>query len=332
MKAASMKAWQVPRNGEPEDVLELTEAPLPQAGPGQLLVRVLAAAANFPDVLMVAGTYQVRPPLPFTPGVELCGEVVEAGPGVTGFAAGDRVLGGVALPHGAFAEYALMNAAHAFPVPAGLDDAEAAPFRITYQTGWFGLHRRAGLKAGETLLVHAAAGGVGSGAVQLGKAAGARVIGVVGGPEKAAVARELGADVVIDRHAEDFVAVVKEVTGGKGADVVYDSVGGEAFQKSTKCIAFEGRIIIVGFASGTIPSAALNHALVKNYSILGLHWGLYERMDPAAIPACHAELTRLVDAGLIRTLIGERLTLADVPDGLRRLGAGTTIGRLVFQP
>ncbi|HEY6788885.1 MAG TPA: NADPH:quinone oxidoreductase family protein [Trebonia sp.] len=327
-----MKAWQVPRNGEPEDVLELTEVPRPRAAPGQLLVRVLAAAANFPDVLMVQGTYQVRPPLPFTPGVELCGEVVEAGPGVTGFAAGDRVLGGVALPHGAFAEYALMNAAHAFPVPAGLDDGEAAPFRITYQTGWFGLHRRAGLKAGETLLVHAAAGGVGSGAVQLGKAAGARVIGVVGGPEKVAVARELGADVVIDRHAEDFVAVVKEVTGGKGADVVYDSVGGEAFQKSTKCIAFEGRIVIVGFASGTIPSAALNHALVKNYSILGLHWGLYERMDPAAIPACHAELARLVDAGLIRTLIGERLTLADVPDGLRRLGAGTTIGRLVFQP
>ncbi|MCW2930859.1 MAG: Alcohol dehydrogenase zinc-binding domain protein [Actinomycetia bacterium] len=327
-----MKAWQVPQNGEPEDVLELTEAPLPQAGPGQLLVRVLAAAANFPDVLMVQGTYQVRPPLPFTPGVELCGEVVEVGHGVTGFAAGDRVLGGVALPHGAFAEYALMSAAHAFSAPARLDDAEAAPFRITYQTGWFGLHRRAGLKAGETLLVHAAAGGVGSGAVQLGKAAGARVIGVVGGPEKAAVARELGADVVIDRHAEDFVAVVKEVTGGKGADVVYDSVGGEAFQKSTKCIAFEGRIVIVGFASGTIPSAALNHALVKNYSILGLHWGLYERMDPAAIPACHAELARLVDAGLIRTLVGERLTLADVPDGLRRLGAGTTIGRLVFQP
>jgi NADPH:quinone reductase len=327
-----MKAWQVSRNGEPEDVLELTEAPRPQAGPGQLLVRVLAAAANFPDVLMVQGTYQVRPPLPFTPGVELCGEVIEAGPGVTGFAAGDRVIGGAVLPHGAFAEYALMNAALTVPAPERLDDAEAAPFHMTYQTGWFGLHRRAGLKAGETLLVHAAAGGVGSGAVQLGKAAGARVIGVVGGPEKAAVARELGADVVIDRHAEDIVAVVKEVTGGKGADVVYDPVGGEAFQKSIKCIAFEGRIVIVGFASGTIPSAALNHALVKNYSILGLHWGLYQRMEPSAIPPCHAELTRLVDAGLIRTLVSERLTLADVPDGLRRLAAGTTTGRIVFQP
>ena len=327
-----MKAWQVSRNGEPEDVLELAEVAIPQPGPGQLLVRVRAAAANFPDLLMCRGAYQVRPPLPFTPGVELCGEVIEAGPDVPGFAPGDRVIGGAVLPQGAFAEYALMNAELTVPAPDGLDDAEAAPFHMTYQTGWFGLHRRAGLRAGETLLVHAAAGGVGSGAVQLGKAAGARVIGVVGGPEKAAVARSLGCDVVIDRNSEDFVAVVKEVTGGRGADVVYDPVGGEAFRKSTKCIAFEGRILVVGFASGDIPQAATNHALVKNYSIVGLHWGLYQRVEPAAIPACHAELTKLVDAGLIRTLVSERLTLADVPDGLRRLGAGTTIGRITFEP
>jgi NADPH:quinone reductase len=327
-----VKAWQLSRYGEPREVLELAEVPQPSPGPGQLLVRVLAAAANFPDALLCLGTYQVRPPLPFTPGVELCGEVVAAGQDVTGFAAGDRVIGGAVLPHGAFAEYALMDAAGALPAPPGLDDAEAAPFHITYQTGWFGLHRRARLAPGETLLVHAAAGGVGSGAVQLGKAAGARVIGVAGGPEKAAVARELGADVVVDRHSEDFVAVVKEVTGGLGADVVYDPVGGDAFRKSTKCIAFEGRILVVGFASGDIPSAALNHALVKNYSIVGLHWGLYQQRDPGAIVECHAELTRLVAAGAIRPLISERLTLADVPDGLRRLAAGATIGRVVFLP
>jgi NADPH2:quinone reductase len=136
----------------------------------------------------------------------------------------------------------------------------------------------------------------------------------------------------VDRYEEDFVTVVKEVTNGRGADVVYDPVGGEAFQKSTKCIAFEGRILIVGFASGVIPSAALNHALVKNYSIVGLHWGLYERLDPESVRDCHAELARLAAAGLIRPLITERLPLADVPDGLRRLGAGTTAGRLVFQP
>ena len=327
-----MKAWQITRNGDPVDVLELAEVSTPTPGPGQLLVRVLAAVANFPDVLMCQGTYQVRPPLPFTPGAELCGEVVQPGPEAPGFAPGDRVIGPAALPHGGYAEYALMPAASVMPAPAALDDAEAAPFHMTYQTGWFGLHRRAGLQAGETLLVHAAAGGVGSGAVQLGKAAGARVIGVVGGPEKAAVARELGCDVVVDRYSEDFVAVVKDVTNGHGADVVYDSVGGDAFRRSTKCIAFEGRIVIVGFASGDIPSAALNHALVKNYSILGLHWGLYVRLRPDLVQTVHGELTRLADAGAIRTLVSERLTLSDVPDGLRRLAAGTTTGKLVFIP
>ena len=327
-----MKAWQLSRYGEPEDVLELAEVPRPEPGPGQLMVRLLAAVANFPDVLLCRGTYQVRPALPFTPGLELCGEVVAAGPDVVGFAPGERVIGAAAFPSGAFAEYALMDAGRAFSAPEGLDDAEAAPFLVTYQTGWFGLHRKARLKAGETLLVHAAAGGVGSGAVQLGKAAGARVIGVVGGAEKARLARELGADVVVDRHEEDFVAVVKEVTHGKGANVVYDPVGGESFYKSTKCIAFEGRIVVVGFASGEIPRAALNHALVKNYDILGLHWGLYERLDPALIRACQAELTKLVDAGQLKPLITERLPMTQVPDALRRLGAGGTTGRVVFLP
>jgi len=332
VNAGPMKAWQVSTYGQPQDVLELVEVDRPQPGPGQLLVRVLAAAGNFPDALLCQGTYQVKPPLPFTPGVELCGEVVAAGEGADGVTTGDRVIGTAILPHGAFAEYALMRAGAAFSVPGDLDDAEAAPFHITYQTGWFGLHRRAGLKAGETLLIHAAAGGVGSAAIQLGKAVGARVIGVVAGPAKAAVATELGADVVIDRLAEDFVAVVKDVTGGRGADVIYDPVGGDAFRKSTKCVAFEGRILVVGFASGDIPQAALNHALVKNYSILGLHWGLYERVEPSSIGRCHAELTTMAEAGLIRPLISERLTLADVPDGVRRLAAGATTGRIVFLP
>ena len=324
-----MRAWQVERMGEPRDVLTLTEVPDPEPGPGQVLVRVLGAAANFPDVLMCRGGYQVRPPLPYTPGIELCGEVVAAGPGVVGVAAGDRVIGGPAMPYGAFAELALMNADAALPAPAGLDDAEAAAFFITYQTGWFGLHRRAQLAAGETLLVQAAAGGVGSGAVQLGKAAGARVIGVVGGERKAEVARSLGADVVIDRRSQDFVSVVKDVTGGRGADVVYDSVGGEAYTRSTKCVAFEGRILVVGFASGEIPSAALNHALIKNYSIVGLHWGLYQTKEPQAIRDAHAQLTKLVADGAIRPLVGERLGLAEVASGLQRLADGDTVGRIV---
>lgn len=327
-----MKAWQLMRHGEPEDALERTEVPRPVPGPGQILVRVLAAAANFPDVLLCRGSYQVRVPLPCTLGVELCGEVAATGPGVTGLCPGDRVLGDTALPHGAFAEYALMDATAAMPAPAVLDDAEAAPFYISYQTGWLGLHRRARLAAGETLLVHAAAGGVGSAAVQLGKAAGARVIGVAGGPQKAALARELGADVVIDRHREDFVAVVKDVTSGRGADVVFDPVGGETFTRSTKCVAFEGRILVIGFASGHIPAAALNHALVKNYSILGLQGRTYRDLEIDAIRENHAELTKLAAAGLIRPLISERLPMASVPDGLRRLAAGSTAGRLVFLP
>src|SRR6202012_648777 len=187
---------------------------------------------------------------------------------------------------------------------------EAAPFLLTYQTGWFGLHRKARLAAGETLLVHPAAGGVGSGGGQLGKAAGARAIGVVGGPGKARLAARLGADVVVDRYQDDFVAVVKEVTGGRGANVVYDPVGGEAFRKSTKCIAFEGRIVVVGFASGDIPLAPLKHALVKNYSILGLHWGLYEQRDPALVADCQAEPSRLPRAGPLQSLVHCGLPLA----------------------
>jgi len=291
-------------------------------------VRVRAAAANFPDVLLCRGLYQIRPELPFTPGVELCGDVVAVGQGVDPARVGERVLGTAVLPHGGFAEYAVMDAA--LPAPDSLDDAQAAGLHIGYQTGWFGLHRRAALQPGETLLVHAAAGGVGSAAVQLGKAAGARVIGVVGGPAKAEVARELGADIVVDRHAEDFVAVVKDATGGRGADVIYDPVGGDTYQRSTKCVAFEGRILVVGFAGGEIQSAALNHALVKNYAILGLHWGLYNQMDPGAVRACHAELTRLADAGVVRPLVSERVPLEDVPDALQRLGDGTTVGRVAY--
>ncbi len=327
-----MRAWQVHQLGAPRAALRLAEVPEPEPGPGQVLVRVLGAAANFPDVLMCQGAYQVRPPLPFTPGVELCGEVVTAGPGVTGVTVGDRVIGGSALPSGGFAELALMNSGSVLPAPDGLDDAEAAAFFITYQTGWFGLHRRARLAAGETLLVQAAAGGVGSGAIQLGKAAGARVIGVVGGQRKAEVARALGADVVVDRRSQDFVQVVKEVTDGRGADVVYDSVGGEAYTRSTKCIAFEGRILVVGFASGQIPSAALNHALIKNYSIVGLHWGLYQTKEPQAIVDCHRQLTKLVADGAIRPLVSERLGLEEVPDALDMLARGDTVGRIVFTP
>jgi NADPH2:quinone reductase len=325
-----VQAWQVYRNAEPVDALRLAEVPVPEPRTGQVLVRVAAAALNFPDVLLCRGQYQIRPPLPFTPGLELCGEVLALGAGVTGVAVGDRVVGNPALPGGSFAEFALMDAGDVFPAPAALDDVAVAALHIAYQTAWFALHRRARIAAGETLLVHAAAGGVGSAAVQLGKAAGARVIAVVGGPAKAAAAEKLGADLVIDRRAADFVAEVREATHGRGADVIFDPVGGEAYTGSTKCVAFEGRIVVVGFAGGTVPAPALNHALVKNYSIVGLHWGLYRQKDPALIAAAHAELTALAAAGVVAPLIGGRLSLGEVPDGLARLGSGETTGRLVL--
>ncbi|MFG1807227.1 NADPH:quinone oxidoreductase family protein [Streptomyces sp. NPDC049040] len=327
-----MKAWRVHHIGEPREAMRLDEVPTPEPGPGQVLLRVRAAAVNFPDAMLCRGEYQVRPPLPFTPGVEMCGEVAALGPGVTGPGTGARVISSAALPGGAFAEYALVPAAGVLPAPEALDDAEAAALHIAYQTGWFGLHRRAGLRPGETLLVHAAAGGVGSAAVQLGKAAGATVIGVVGGPDKARAARELGADIVVDRHAEDFVAVVKEATAGRGADVVYDPVGGDSYTRSTKCIAFEGRIVVVGFAGGTVPAPGLNHALVKNYSILGLHWGLYAVRDPEAVRHAHDELTRLASTGPVRPLVSARLPLAEAADAVARVSEGLTTGRLVVLP
>ncbi|MFJ1576286.1 NADPH:quinone oxidoreductase family protein [Streptomyces sp. NPDC088182] len=317
-----MQAWRVHRNGEPGEVMRLEEVKRPVPGEGQVPLLVRAANINFPDALLCRGQYQVTPPLPFTPGVEICGETAD----------GRRVIATPALPHGGLAEYVVADAAALLPAPEALDDAEAAALHVGYQTGWFGLHRRARLQPGETLLVHAAAGGVGSAAVQLGKAAGATVIGVVGGREKARVARELGCDLVIDRRTDDLVGAVKEATGGRGADVVYDPVGGDAFTKSTKCVAFEGRIVVVGFASGAISTAALNHALVKNYSILGLHWGLYNTKDPAAVAGCHQELTALAARGAIKPLISERVPMKDAADAVQRVADGITTGRVVVLP
>ncbi|MEE1802167.1 NADPH:quinone oxidoreductase family protein [Streptomyces sp. NPDC101062] len=317
-----MLAWRVHRNGEPAEVMRLEEVEPPVPGAGQVRLRVRAANINFPDALLCRGQYQVRPPLPFTPGVEICGETED----------GRRVIATPELPNGGLAQYVVADEAALLPAPDTLDDAEAAALHIGYQTGWFALHRRAAIRPGETLLVHAAAGGVGSAAVQLGKAAGATVIGVAGGRNKTAVAREMGCDVVIDRRTDDIVAAVKEATGGRGADVVYDPVGGDAYTASARSVAFEGRIVVVGFASGTIPSPALNHALVKNYSIMGLHWGLYHSKDPSAVTRCHQELTALAARGAIRPLISERVTMKDGADAVQRVADGTTTGRIVVLP
>src|SRR5919202_2803920 len=316
-----MRAWRVHSLGDPADVLSLDEVEQPVPADGQLLVRVRAAGLNFPDVLMARGLYQERPPLPFVPGVELCGEVVGTG---------QRVLGSPAGGPGAFAEYAVMDAAAAFPVPDGMSDEQAASLYLTYQTGWVGLHRRAALQPGEWLLVHAGAGGVGSAAIQLGKAAGARVIATAGGPRKTEVCRSLGADHVIDYTAQDFVPLVKELTGGHGADVVYDPVGGDVFDKSRKVIAFEGRLVVVGFTSGRIPEAPANHVLVKNYSVVGLHWGAYRHHDPALFGMVHEELTRLYEEGYVDPLVSQVLPLDQAHKALHALTDRSTVGKIVL--
>jgi NADPH2:quinone reductase len=321
-----MRAWQIERLGKPIDVMRLVELDVPSVGPDEVLVRARAIAINFPDALLARGEYQVKPELPFSPGLELCGEVTEVGANVTHLAVGDRVIGSKI---GVMAEYATFPAALVFRAPASLSDEEASALYIGHQTGYFGLHRRAKLQEGETLLVHAAAGGVGTAAVQLGKAAGARVIGVVGSAAKAGIARQAGADHVIDRSADDFVTVVNELTGGRGADVIYDPVGGDVFERSTKCIAFEGRIVVVGFASGAIGVAKANHALVKNYGILGLHWGLYATKAPELVADAHRELTRLADSGAVRPIIGRILPFDQAPAAIQEVASGTSVGRLV---
>lgn len=322
----SMRAWLIESLGEPVDVMHLGEVDVPQIARGEVLIKASAIAINFPDALLARGEYQVKPELPFTPGLELCGEIVEIGADVSHLELGQRV---VAASIGALREYVAIDASLVFAAPSSLSDEEAAALYIGYQTGWFGLHRRARLQPGETLLVHAAAGGVGTAAVQLGKAAGATVIGVVGSQEKIGVAKAAGADLVIDRSREDFVAVVNEATVGRGADVIYDPVGGETFERSTKCIAFEGRIVVVGFASGTVGAARANHALVKNYGILGLHWNLYATKHPELVVEAHRELTLLADSGIVKPVIGEVLPFEQAAEAIQRVAAGTTVGRIV---
>ena len=321
-----MRAWQVHELGEPQDVLRLDDVPEPVAGPGLLRLRVDAVALNFPDVLLCRGTYQERPELPFTPGLEVCGTVLD------GPRAGERVLAAPGLPRGGLADQVVVPEAGAHAVPDDLRSPQAASMLITYQTGYVGLHRRARLQPGETLLVHAGAGGVGSAAIQLGKAAGARVIATAGGPDKVRVCEELGADVAVDYLAEDFVGVVKDLTAGRGADVVYDSVGGDVFDRSRRCVAFEGRIVVVGFAGGRMADAPTNHVLVKNYSIVGLHWGLYRQYEPQVFAETHAALLELWARRAIDPLVGAELPLEAAPEALTRLSDRRTVGKVVLLP
>src|SRR5688572_22243602 len=295
-----MRAVVVDRWMEPSE-LAVRDVPDPEAGPGMLGIDVRAAGCNFFDILMAKGQYQVKPPFPFVPGAELAGVVNAVGPDVRGFKPGDRVF--AAVPLGAFAERAAIPARAAMRMPDGMSFEEGAAFPIVYPTSYAGLVFRAALRPGENLLVHAAAGGVGIAAVQIGKAVGARVIATAGGAEKLEIAKRAGADVAIDYQSGDWVDAVKKATDGRGADVIYDSVGGDVTDGSLKCIAWNGRLLVIGFASGRIPEVKLNRVLLKNISLVGLHWGAHAMYEPARIGETFDALFGLLAAGKIRPLV-----------------------------
>jgi len=326
-----VKAWVVRQLGGPE-TMRFEEFAEGEPADGMVRISLRASAINYFDSLMISGQYQTKPDLPFVPGSEISGVVINA-PAGSRFQPGDRVMAvvdNVGLTRGGYAEVADAAPGSVAPMPAKMGFDEAAAFTLIFQTGWFGLHRRANLKAGETLLVHAAAGGVGSAAIQLGKAAGATVIATAGSDQKVDVCRELGADHAINYKTQDFVEEVKKITGGRGADVVYDPVGGDVYDRSTKCIAFEGRIVIVGFTSGRIPQAAANHVLVKNYSVVGLHWGLYSKRAPELIPLATKALLELYDAGKIKPYISTRLPLSEAPRALASVAEGQSTGKVIL--
>jgi NADPH2:quinone reductase len=305
------------------------DAPRPDIGPGDLRVRVRAAGVNFADTLQAKGEYQIKPPLPYTPGLELAGEVVEVGANVSGRAPGDAVM--AMVPWGAFAEEARVPARNALAVPAGLDWAEAAAFPVAYGTSYMGLADVAGLTAGETLVVLGATGGVGLTAIETGQALGATVIGVAGGAEKCAVLRAKGVDHVIDHTAEDVGPRVKQITRGRGADVVYDPVGGD-FRQTLKATAQGGRILVVGFASGTVPQIPANVVMVKNIQVLGFHFGAWLTLDPERIARAFAALAALAADGRIRPTVTRRYPLSETAQALADIAERRIVGKAVIEP
>jgi len=297
-------------------------------------VRVGAAALNLPDVNLCRGIYHLRPSLPFTPGLEASGIVLEVGSGADEGLVGCRVVGVPELPNGGLAEETILVAERAHRVPDGVDDATAAAMFIAFTTAHVALRRRAGLQAGETLVVLAAAGGVGSAAVQLGRAIGAEVVAVAGGPAKQEVCRALGAHVVVDSSADDVVARVLAATDGRGADVVFDPVGGEAFEQSTRFVALDGRILVVGFASGEIPKVRANHVLYRSYSLLGVYVGAYsgDEAGRAYLAEVYRILAAMLDAGELRPLISSQISLDGVAAALTDLADRRTVGKIIVRP
>ncbi len=322
-----MKIWQVTHYGEPEE-MEWNEVDEPSPGPGQLLIRNRACGLNFFDLLQCQGKYQSRPQFPFTIGAEVSGTVAAVGEGVSEDRVGQRVL---SLPRGGgFAEASLVPADRAYPIPDSMSFEQAAAMPVVYQTSLFALGHRGRLQEGEWLLVHAGASGVGTAAIQLGKAMGARIIATAGSPEKLGFCKQNGADHAFSYRDASWVDAVKEICGRFGADVIYDPVGGDVFDLSSKVIAPEGRLLVIGFASGRIPSLAANRALLKNMSLVGVFWGRHCDENPGYMESLHQQLVALYEAGKIDPPVGARYSLAEAPRGIRDLANRKVLGKAVL--
>jgi NADPH:quinone reductase len=313
--------------GGPEKLV-IEDVPAPPIRDGAVRIAIHAAGVNFADILLISGQYQDRPPLPFIPGMEVAGVVTELGAGVSQLKVGDRVLSSVG--RGAYAEEAVVEADSAHRIPAAMDFVAAAAFPVAYSTSHGAFAWRGRLRAGESVLVLGASGGVGLTAVEIAKAMGATVIAAAGGAEKLAVAKRAGADHLIDYTREDLRERVKSLTGGRGVDVVYDPVGGDAFDQSLRSIAWEGRIIIIGFAAGRIPQIPANLVLVKNIDIIGFFWGSYRRYKPELQAQSFQQLFRWYEEGKLKPHVSHRLPLAEVAQALELLKTRKSTGKVVI--
>lgn len=322
-----MKAWRVNEWCEP-DQMSFEEIPTPDPGAGEIRIKNKAAALNFYDILLIQGKYQVKPPRPFTPGSEIAGLVDAIGEGVTGFSLGDRVQ--AIASSGGFAECSLAPAAKSFRIPDAMTFEEAAAMIVIYQTSYLALTSRTTVRPGEWLLVHAAAGGVGLSAMQIGKALGARILATAGSEEKLQFCLSQGAEHAINYKDGGWVDQVKRLTGGRGADIIYDPVGGEVFELSTKCIAPEGRLLVIGFAGGTIPSIAANRILLKNMSVIGAYWGGYLEHHPQYMAETQAALFQMYEAGQIKPVVSQAFDLKDAATALNALATRKTFAKVVL--
>jgi len=324
MKAIVCEQW-----GGPEDLV-LKDIPLPEPGPRQIRVKVAAAGVNFPDVLIIQKKYQMQPPLPFTPGAEIAGTVTAVGAEVTGFAPGMAVAGLCGI--GGFAEECVVDAAQCMPLPPGVPMPLAASLMLAYGTSWHALRDRAALQPGETLLVLGAAGGVGLAAVEIGKAIGARVIAAASTGDKLEVCAQHGADDLIDYSTQDIRNEIKRLCGTRGVDVVFDPVGGALTEAAFRSIAWRGRHIVIGFASGDVPALPLNLPLLKGASLVGVFWGEFAKREPKANAQGVRELLAWITQGALKPLISREYALDEAPQALADMAARKVVGKVVVVP